>query len=238
MYYAARVWLNGAYLGAHEGYFSGFEFDCTGSLVEGENELLVEVYSPEEREENTRETIGGVWARWDGMDPGINPGGIFRDVTLVRSGSVRLRSVGVDVSPSGDGRVELELHARRGSEVEISGEIRALGFEAPGAEFDFTARVEAGENRVGVSFVLPEPHLWWTWDRGEQPPLRARSGVRGQRGAGAVWGQIRGVARLARYLNGERLFMRGINYLPTDAYPARATAERLRADANLSGTPT
>jgi beta-mannosidase len=35
------------------------------------------------------------------------------------------------------------------------------------------------------------------------------------------------------YLNGERIFMRGINYLPTDAYPARATEERLRADASL-----
>ena len=35
------------------------------------------------------------------------------------------------------------------------------------------------------------------------------------------------------YLNGERVFMRGINYLPTDAYPARATGERLRADAAL-----
>ena len=35
------------------------------------------------------------------------------------------------------------------------------------------------------------------------------------------------------YLNGERVFMRGINYLPTDVYPARASEERLRADASL-----
>ncbi len=35
------------------------------------------------------------------------------------------------------------------------------------------------------------------------------------------------------YLNGERTFMRGINYLPTDAYPARASEERLQADASL-----
>jgi beta-mannosidase len=35
------------------------------------------------------------------------------------------------------------------------------------------------------------------------------------------------------FLNGERQFMRGINYLPTDAYPARASRERLRADASL-----
>jgi beta-mannosidase len=233
VYYAARVWLNGVYLGAHEGYFSAFEFDCTGSLVEGENELLVEVYSPEEREENTRETIGGVWARWDGMDPDINPGGIFRDVTLVRSGPVRLRSVGVDVKPSGEGRIALDLYARHGTEVEISGEIRALGFEAPGAEFRWVVWVETGENRVVASFVLREPRLWWTWDRGEQclyelvlwcegTEERVRFGVKS--------------VELRDWhvcLNGERVFMRGINYLPTDAYPARATEERLRADAAL-----
>ncbi len=233
IYYAARVWLNGTYLGSHEGYFSAFEFDCTGSLVEGENELLVEVYSPEESEENTRETIGGVWARWDGMDPEINPGGIFGDVTLVRGGSVRIRSVGVDVKPSGHGQVALDLCAWHGSEVEVSGEIRALGFEAPGMEFGRVVRVEAGDNRVEASFVLPEPRLWWTWDRGEQnlyelvlecggDEERVRFGIK------AVelrdW-HVR--------LNGERMFMRGINYLPTDAYPARATKERLWADALL-----
>jgi beta-mannosidase len=233
VYYGARVWLNGVYLGAHEGYFSAFEFDCTGTLVEGENELLVEVYSPEEREENTRETIGGVWARWDGMDPGINPGGIFRDVTLMRSGPVRLRSVGVDVRPSGDGRVELGIHAWRGAEVEVSGRIEPLGFEAPGTEFRRVVRVEAGENRVEESFLLAEPRLWWTWDRGEQHLYelvlecagheeRVRFGVKSVELRD--WHVI---------LNGERVFMRGINYLPTDAYPARATGERLGADASL-----
>ena len=45
VYYAARVWLNGVYLGDHEGYFSAFEFDVTDMVIaNGENELLVEVY--------------------------------------------------------------------------------------------------------------------------------------------------------------------------------------------------
>src|SRR5215216_4189242 len=79
VYYAARVWLNGVYLGDHEGYFSAFEFDVTDAVItDGENELLVEVYSPEETEENDRKTIGGVWAMWDGMAHHINPGGISK----------------------------------------------------------------------------------------------------------------------------------------------------------------
>jgi len=233
VYYAARVWLNGIYLGSHKGYFSAFEFDCTEGLVAGENELLVEVYSPEEREENTRKTIGGVWARWDGMDPGINPGGIFRDVTLVRGGEVRVLAVGVNVEPSGEGRVALDLYARQETEVELWSEIQPVGFEAAAAEFRLTALVGSGENRVEANFTLREPRLWWTWDRGEQHLYELVV-----RGAGCEERVRFGVKSVDLhdwhvYLNGERIFMRGINYLPTDAYPARATEERLRADASL-----
>ena len=233
VYYAARVWLNGDYLGGHEGYFSAFELDCKGSLSEGRNELLVEVYSPEEREENTRETIGGVWARWDGMDPDINPGGIFRDVTLVRSGPVRLGSVGMDVRPSGEGRAELEVRAWHAAEVEVSGRIEPVGFEAPGAGFRQTVRVEPGENQVELTFHLPDPRLWWTWDRGEQHLYELVLECAGDE-ARVRFG-VRSVELLNWHvvLNDGRIFMRGINYLPTDAYPARATEERLRADASL-----
>jgi hypothetical protein len=60
VYYSARVWLNGSYLGEHQGYFAAFEFDVTDILAQdAENELLVEVSSPEELAENDRETIGG-----------------------------------------------------------------------------------------------------------------------------------------------------------------------------------
>ncbi len=233
VYYAARVWLNGSYLGDHEGYFAAFEFDCMEAIVEGENELLVEVYSPEEPDENDRKTVGGVWARWDGMNPHINPGGIFRDVALVYSGEVRLRSLGVGADPSGHGRVFVDLYARRSVETKLVGLVRPLGFDAPGAEFEEDVRAAPGCNRFELAFLLPWPRLWWTWDRGEQPlyelvfkcageERRVRFGVRSV--------ELRG---WKVYLNGQRVFPRGINYLPTDAYPARASEERLRADAAL-----
>ena len=111
VYYAARVWLNGEFLGSHEGYFAPFEFDCTELVTRGRNELLVEVHSPEEPDENDRRTLGGLWAKWDAMDPRINPGGIFRPVILVRSGRVRIRSLGVEAQPSGECRVVARLYS-------------------------------------------------------------------------------------------------------------------------------
>ncbi len=234
VYYSARVWLNGRYLGDHQGYFGAFEFDVTDVLAEdAENELLVEVNSPEELAENDRETIGGVWARWDGLGPHINPGGIFREVDLVSSGDVRITSLGVIADGSGYGRAYVELRARRGSLARLTGLVRPLGFEAPGAELERVVRVEAGTNRFDVGFYLPQVRPWWVWDRGKQSLYELTLGC------GGVEESVRFGARSVElrdwkvYLNGQRLFARGINYVPTDAYPARASEQRLRADACL-----
>jgi beta-mannosidase len=195
--------------------------------------LLVEVYSPEEPEENDRKTIGGVWARWDGMSPHINPGGIFRGVSLLRSGDVRVRSVGVRADSWGCGQVFVDLYARKEVRIKLTGLVRPCGFEAPGAEFEEDVWVEPGLSQLETGFSLLQPRLWWTWDRGEQPLYelvlrcagheeRVRFGIRSME-----------LRDWKVYLNGERTFLRGVNYLPTDAYPARSSEERLRADASL-----
>jgi beta-mannosidase len=234
VYYSARVWLNSRYLGDHQGYFSAFEFDVTDILADdAENELLVEVNSPEELAENERETIGGVWARWDGLGPHINPGGIFREVDLVSSGGVRITALGATADGSGYGRVYLELYARRGMLTRLTGLVRPLGFEAPSVEFERAVRVEAGTNRFDVGFYLPQVRTWWVCDRGEQPLYELTLGCGGVEDAVRFGARSVELRAWTVYLNGERLFPRGINYVPTDAYPARASEQRLRADASL-----
>lgn len=48
--YTAEVWLNGKYIGFHEGYFQAFSFDVTKAIVFGkENQLMVKVNSPLEK---------------------------------------------------------------------------------------------------------------------------------------------------------------------------------------------
>jgi beta-mannosidase len=234
VYYAARVWLNGVYLGDHEGYFSAFEFDVTDIVVTGgENDLLVEVFSPEEAEENDRKTIGGVWARWDGMAPHINPGGIFKEVSVVLDGEVRIRSLAAAADHTGRGVAHVDLYSRYNVRARVVGRVRPLGFEAPDVEFERELQVEEGENRYEIGFRVPDVRIWSTWDRGEQPlyelVLRC-AGAEGRTRLGACTVELRD---WKVYLNGERIFLRGINYLPSDAYPARATKELLRSDASL-----
>lgn len=233
VYYAARVWLNGAYLGRHEGYFAAFEFDVTDAVSGGANELLVEVYSPEEPEENDRKTVGGVWARWDGMASHLNPGGIFREVSLIGGSQVRILSVKPAVDTAGCGKVSLELYAREDMVVEISGRVRPVGFDAPGADFHVSKPVRAGSKGVAIDLHLAQPRLWWTWDRGDQPLYELTLECGGNRERVRFGVRSVELRNWTFYLNGERVFLRGINALPTDAYPGRATREDLVGDAAL-----
>lgn len=233
IYYSARVWLNGVYLGDHEGYFSAFEFGVTDVLADSENELLVEVWSPEELDENDRVTVGGVWAMWDGMAAHFNPGGIFRKVSLVQAGDIRIRQLEATADHEGNGTASIEVYARRACRAILEGQIRPLGFDAPGAGFRKEVWVEAGVNRFEVEFHLPQVRAWWTWDRGEQPFYELTLGCGGAREKVRFGARSVELRDWTVYLNGERLFLRGINYLPTDVYPARVSEERLRSDAAL-----
>ncbi len=49
--YIAEVWLNGVYLGRHEGFFAPFEFRVTEHIAEGKNTLVVRVDSPRDKTE-------------------------------------------------------------------------------------------------------------------------------------------------------------------------------------------
>ena len=74
---------------------------CHGDLIaEGENELLVEVFSPEERRrtpEDHRRRVGPLGR----YGPGHKPGGIFREVTLVLVEGFASVLCGQDVSRTG-----------------------------------------------------------------------------------------------------------------------------------------
>ncbi len=234
VYYAARVWLNSLYLGDHEGYFSAFEFDVTDVVVtDGENVLLVEVFSPEEAEENDRQTIGGVWARWDGMAPHINPGGIFKEVGLVVDGEVRIRSLTAAADQTGRGVAHVDLYSRYSARARLVCLVRPLGFEAPDVEFEREVQVGEGRNRYEIGFLVPDVKVWSTWDRGEQPLYELVLRCAGEEERTRFGARTVELRDWKIYLNDERVFLRGINSLPSDAYPARATKDLLCADASL-----
>jgi hypothetical protein len=73
VFYYCRPWLNGHDLGLHQGYFVPHEFDVT-SLLQADNQLVLEVSCPEEHNKVDKQLITGVFSHWDSMDSTRNPG--------------------------------------------------------------------------------------------------------------------------------------------------------------------
>ncbi|MGH9283069.1 MAG: glycosyl hydrolase 2 galactose-binding domain-containing protein, partial [Acidimicrobiales bacterium] len=91
VFYYGDVWLDGAYLGATEGYFAPHTFEITEALAAaGDHVLAIEVACPPERDGSTKRMVTGVFSHWDNLDPTWNPGGLWRPVRIAGSGPVRL----------------------------------------------------------------------------------------------------------------------------------------------------
>ncbi|NLF32718.1 MAG: hypothetical protein GX591_17735 [Planctomycetes bacterium] len=103
MYYC-EAWLNGQYLGNHEGGGSAFEFDVSKVVVPGENDLVVRVINPPINEELDGFRAGAPLnqgklpvgkAGWY-----YNYGGLWQDVDLIVTDPVYVDNVYIKPFPS------------------------------------------------------------------------------------------------------------------------------------------
>jgi beta-mannosidase len=101
--YLADVWLNGHYLGSHEGYLGRFSFEVSGFLRD-ENTLVLKVVQAHDvdgREDQMRQYKShfvGSLGRFDMNDPESKPAGIWGAVTMTLQGEVGMDAVKLDYS--------------------------------------------------------------------------------------------------------------------------------------------
>ncbi|HEV3098067.1 MAG TPA: glycoside hydrolase family 2 TIM barrel-domain containing protein [Candidatus Dormibacteraeota bacterium] len=171
--YIADIWLNGHYLGYHEGGSTPFAFDVTDVIVPGDvNLIAVRVDNPRW---GTRQDI----VPW-GLTDWWNYGGLTQPVWLEATPSIY--AVRADVVPHLDGAdIAVTLHQRRGDPAPVQ-----VGLDIMPAEVDPTnltesnpaslvpagslpiasQRVDAGQlgrdgtSQVHASFSLANADLW------------------------------------------------------------------------------
>jgi beta-mannosidase len=260
--YLADVWLNGTYLGSHEGMFNPFEFDVTDVLdLEGTNVVVVKDAAPRDPTEYVQvdfsdnplsppyrthqakaiEQVKGHMI--DAMHrPGCytsfrsdgNSGGIWDGVELIARPSVAVdhlkvfTKIGIkkdwlgDKADKPDGTalvaVDVTVHnaTDRAVEADLGLSVAPRSFE--GAEPVSRSRrvvLQPGRTTHKIVVTVPEARLWWTWDRGLPNLYTATVTV-----AGDSVEQPFGVKEVVHdeqtgqwYLNGERLFLRGMRYI-------------------------
>lgn len=241
-FYYAQAYLNGVDLGLHEGYFAPQEHDVTAWLRD-ENELLVEVECPEERDKTGKRLITGVFSHWDSMDTQLNPGGIWLPVELIATGPVRLREALLETASAGDDAAELRYRAALDSDAARDVTLRFTfaprNFAGAIQTLEQRRALAAGASEIAGVLQLRDPQLWWPHDMGHPSMYDVTVEVL----AGGATSDSRrfgfGVRTFALHewaphINGVRFFAKGSNYPPTDARLATVTPERCAEDMRLA----
>ncbi|WP_151480277.1 glycoside hydrolase family 2 protein [Streptomyces albicerus] len=172
---------------------------------------------------------------WD-WGPTLVTAGIWKPVRLEHWSTARIARVRPVVTVERDqqhlGRVELHVEVERTRvEARLTLGARIGGVQAS-AEVDGTSGV--------VRLEVPDVDLWWPRGYGQQPLYDVELWL-SHEGLLDIWRRRIGfrTVELDRradehgsgftfVVNGERLFARGVNWIPDDVFPSRITRERYR----------
>ena len=234
VFYQGDVWLDGAYLGDPEGYFIPHSFDITDlSRFDDEHVLAIEVTCAPQGDIRNRRNITGVLQQSEWFDRSFNPGGLWRPVRLYDTGPVRIDRLRVLCRDADPRRAHLRIAARLDSDAQRPIGIRTLIDGVPHAET--TQVVASGDNDLEWSLDLADPALWWPRSIGDQPLTMVTVEVlvdgelsdRRQRRTGlrqVTWDDW------VCSVNGERIFLKGANLLPTSSDLAGVEPAAIRDD--------
>ncbi|HUS41806.1 MAG TPA: hypothetical protein VMY16_03985 [Ilumatobacteraceae bacterium] len=238
IFYQADVWLDGAYLGDPEGYFVSHSFDVTSLSRFGDDHVLaIEVTCSPQTGAAGRRNITGVFQSPAGIGPNRNPGGLWRPVFLYDTGPVHIDRLRVLCRDADARRAHLRISTRIDSDRLTPVTMRTY---LDGEQVDEQLQsIAAGQNDFEWTVDVADPELWWPRSLGDQPLIDVAVEVvvdgeisdRRERRTGlrqVVWDDW------ICSVNGERLFLKGANLLPTTTGPANATDAIIRADLDAA----
>ncbi len=232
--YNADVWLNQKYIGHHEGYFQQFYFDISTSIKNGNNLLIVKVSSPKEEPKtvwplkkklikgifNHHDCRPGAWSFEYGQD--LNTGGIWNDVFIERCKNIYIDSI--QVTPKlNDKRNAASIKVVIDYELNLNTPINddvLIQFVSPSGEIiekKIQLEFQPGKNQLIFVQTIHQPELWWSWDTGDQNfyQLKLKSESINEKHVQFGIRDVKLDEQEQFYLNGEKLFLRGTNIIPT-----------------------
>ncbi len=175
--YSCEVWLNGHYLGKHEGMFSKFSFNVNEYLrihkwdyLKAQNMLMVKI----DPAPQVNALVAGKKTPWFGdYWRDVAPMGIWRPVKMIRSGKVRFNDVYANntINKDGSADVKLELTVENTSsetkEMTFVASLEGHNFESEEINVEFDKTISPGLHKVKHNIHIEETKLWWPWDLGD-----------------------------------------------------------------------
>lgn len=249
VFYHSDIWLDGSYLGDTEGYFFPHELEVTSHLKDRRDHVLaVEVGC--ERPGAGR-ALMGIWDDPTSVGADFNPGGIWAPVRLLRTGPVRISSIGVACTAARPEGATLEITAVLDTNQHLVSTVRAELRRGPqlAGEMERRQPLALGANRLRWRLDVPTPELWWPAGLGPQAlydfsvSVSAGGALSDARSLRTGLRQV-GMRNFRWTINGEALFLKGANLRPTrrdlasvsQAQVARDVAFAREAGLNLVRT--
>jgi arabinogalactan endo-1,4-beta-galactosidase len=241
VFYLARVWLNGHYLGEHEGGYTPFEFDVSNLVKPGEKNIIVVEVDNQRAADRIPANPSSDWS-YDWW----NYGGLIREVSLETTGPTFIVRQQIVSVPHLTGMDEADVATITAtvivsntssqplnSTLQINLLDDATGQAALSAPVSVPANVPAGETtNVQITTTLASPKLWhfdhpnlYRWSvsllAANQQVLDTHEAVIGIRSIELKGGRF--------YLNGEPVRLVGVNRHAD--YPGLGSAETVAAMA-------
>jgi beta-mannosidase len=259
----AAVSLNGRQVGAAANMHRTYRFDVSSVIAAGANEVTVLFDSPLAHATAEQARLGDLPRAFEppynfirkmacnfGWDwgPRLTTSGIWRPVWLEIWSGARMAAVRptATVTPAGDGVVDIA------ADIQWDGPPREVVMRA--SLDGRTVEVVASSAHAKVRLKVPSVELWWPVGRGSQrlyslvvetlvdgtPTDRVERRI-GFRTVELDTSAETDGSRFALVVNGERVWVRGFNWIPDDCFPARVDrgryerriTEAVDANANL-----
>lgn len=249
----AKVFLNDQEIGRLDNQFVRHDIDVTGRLREGANTVRVEFEVarsvaaeraaahpfPIPHSDNVagapyinfirKSACHGGWD-WNIC---LMPTGIYGALSLRRVRLARTDSVEVFQHHAPD-QVEIEIRTRV---FAFEAGEAALTHTVDGKQYGGTVEVTAGENVFTHRVTIAQPKLWWPAGQGDQPLYAIETDIDGETTRRRIGLRTLRVdcdedevgTSFKIRVNGRDIFMKGANWVPADALPARITPERVRS---------
>ena len=240
------VWLDGSYLGHTDGYFVPHELEVTDQIgARSEHLLAIEATCRRFGDPDNRTTLTGALQDPELCGSGdVIVGGLWRPVRLRSSGTVAIRharAICAEVHTSGDrgrgsgsGEGSARLALRAVLDAPGGGTV-LLRTRVAGTEHVHSHHAAVGENRVEWTVDVADPPLWWPHSLGDQPlcdlEMEALAGgeVHDRRRFRIGFRSVE-MRRWVLHVNGERLFAKGANLLPTKPLLGTASPSEVADD--------
>ncbi len=241
--YTADVWLNGHYLGFHEGMSTPFYFDISEQAKAGDDNIIaVKVNSPNEE-------IGSVWSLRKRLIKGIfnhhdtrpggawsprgqeqNTGGIWGDVYLNISNKVSVQDFKIHQNinlenNSVQATIDLDIshRLRKGSSYDIDISITPDNFIGTSLKQRYRKqKINAGSSILSLPVSMSNIKLWWPKDYGKPHMYKVSVSISENNNILHTINHAIGFRKVEYqsdigkwFINGKSIFLRGTNYIAT-----------------------